>query len=172
MTNQQKNAVNVNGGVLVSASAGSGKTMVLTNRVLRLLKEGVTLDNLVIVTFTVASAEEMKERIQKELLKEADNDFLYQQQMLLPKAHISTIDSYCTWLLKNNFQKLSLDPNFRMADTAEINVIIKQACEEVFEIHYKEESFQKLVEFFCGKSDKELFDIFSDLYNYIRSFPH
>ena len=137
-TNAQLDAIEARkGSVLVSAAAGSGKTAVLVERVIRRLTDTlnpVSADRLLIVTFTKAAAGEMKERISaalsEKLRQQPSNIHLIKQQMLLPNAKICTIDSFCSSLVKENFQLLPVSPDFKTADAGELSVIKRAAMEE------------------------------------------
>ena len=123
-TNNQQKAIDSSGSnILVSAAAGSGKTAVLVERVIKIitnLEKPVPADKLLIVTFTNAAAAEMKTRIYKALLKiinnNPDNEFLREQLDRLSQTQISTIHSFCQNLLKDNFYKIGLNPDFSIID--------------------------------------------------------
>ena len=122
-TAEQRLAINTDGNVLVAAAAGSGKTAVLVERVLRLLNDPVSpinADELLIVTFTNAAAAEMRARIEKKLgevcAQQPDNKRLREQRHLLPSAKICTIDSFCIDLVRENFERCGVSPDFRVAD--------------------------------------------------------
>ncbi|MEG1010210.1 MAG: UvrD-helicase domain-containing protein, partial [Clostridia bacterium] len=133
-TEEQLEAINyVGSDILVSASAGSGKTAVLVNRVIKkVLEEHVDIDKLVIVTFTKASAKELKQRIIlaiKEKLKETNNEtnkknneFLKKQLSNISRAYITTIHSFCLDLIKKNFYNLGLDPSIKIIDDNNISI--------------------------------------------------
>ena len=143
--------------ILVSAAAGSGKTAVLVERIIGLITdplEPVDIDQLLIVTFTNAAASQMKERIQaaleKKMEQDPENDHLLRQSTLLHHAQITTIDSFCLFLVKNHFHEIGLDPGFRVADSGEIQ-LLKQDClneiiEELLEEEDSAESFGKLLD--------------------------
>ncbi len=182
-TPQQNNAINaLDGNVLVSAAAGSGKTAVLTQRVIGRLtdsKNPVSADRLLIVTFTRAAASEMRERISSalsELIKNnpADKN-LVNQQMLLPSAKICTIDSFCLDLVKENFQHLSLAPDFKIGDEGELTVLSKEAMDITMEQLYGSDesgNFKRLSELlFSGRDDSKLCDTIEKLYTASMSFP-
>lgn len=178
-TKPQSEAINVkNGDILVSAAAGGGKTAVLTERAIRLLtgENPVPADRLLIVTFTVSAAEEMKNRIHQKLSvlisKNPTDSNLRYQQMLIKNAKISSIDSFCSSLVKVNFQKLGLPHDMKIAEETQIAVIKDEAFKEALEEFYKDESesFLSLVEFMSVKNDKPLYEAVSDIYNFIRSF--
>ena len=145
-TEQQERAINARGGsVLVSAAAGSGKTSVLTERVIRLItdKENpIRADRLLIVTFTKASAAEMKQRIISELqeyLKEdSHNTELKRQLMLLRNADICTIDSFCSKIVRENFFELGVKRDLRIGSESELAIASNDALDEALDELYKE----------------------------------
>ncbi len=166
--------------ILVSAAAGSGKTAVLTERVIKKLtgNNPVMANTLVIVTYTVAAAAELRERIHSSLLslieKNPTNKLLSSQLLLLEKARISTIHSLCSGLIRENFYDLNLELNvgFRMMDENELSILKKQVIEDYFEERYNEKNsaFLELVEFFCYAEDTPLVNLVTKLYDYILSF--
>lgn len=182
-TDNQQDAIESTGGsVLVSASAGSGKTAVLVERVIRRLTDKnnpVPADRLLIVTYTKAASAEMKERINKalsELIKKNPYDsFLRSQQIKLKRAYISTIHSFCSELIKENFYLLGISRDFRIADDGEINTLKQQAIEDVLNQQYEKEnnsSFIDLVESFSdNKNDERLKSVVFKLYDFLRSHP-
>ena len=120
--------------ILVSAAAGSGKTAVLVERIIKRItdmKNPIEIDNLLVVTFTNASAAEMQERIRRRLEEEARKDpgnlRLLRQQMLLNKANISTIDSFCKALVSEHFDLLELSPDFTLLSESNLSLIKKSA---------------------------------------------
>lgn len=178
-TENQQNCINANEQcLLVSAAAGSGKTAVLTERVIRLLTgdNPIDADRLVIVTYTVAAADEMRRRIRLKLseLIELDptNQLLLSQQLLLSKAKISTIHSLCTDIIKNNFQRLGLSSNFRIAESVELGLIKRDSVDEVLEKAYEAASpdFLALVEDWRKRNDNPLAELIMSVYGFIRSF--
>ena len=181
-TEAQKDAISAKGGnVLVSAAAGSGKTAVLVERVTQRIldKENpVRADRFLIVTFTRAAAGEMRERIDaaiNSLIAENPNDsWLINQKILLSAAKICTIDSFCSSLVRENFNLLDLAPDFKTADEGELSVISAEACEATMEelCRKGEKSFRDLVELlFAGRDDKGLAESIVALYKSSRSFP-
>lgn len=182
-TEAQKNAINaLDGSVLVSAAAGSGKTAVLTQRVINRLtsEENPTgVDRLLIVTFTRAAAQEMKQRISDALTDMLKNDpgnpRLINQQLLLPTAKICTIDSFCSDLVRENFQALDLPPDFRIGDEGELQLLSKQAIDMAMEHMYGNDSdgsFRNLGELlFSGRDDKKTAEMAEKLYRNSVSFP-
>ena len=115
--------------LLVAAGAGSGKTAVLVERIVnKVVNEGIDIDKLLVVTFTNSAALEMRERLSDRLFSEIEtNPKLYDQIKLLSKASITTIDSFCLRVVKDNFFKLGLDPNFRIGETSECELLKLEA---------------------------------------------
>ena len=138
-TDEQIQAIEDKGAnLLISAAAGSGKTTVLIERIVRkILNDGVNVDDLLVVTFTNAAASEMKERLLKALYQKLDenpdDENLQKQISLINRAHISTIHSFCLDIIRNNFFETSLPANFRIADDSENEIIKQEAMERVFE---------------------------------------
>lgn len=183
-TPQQQSAIDAHGGtLLVSAAAGSGKTAVLVQRVIqKLISDDPEIhcdaDRLLIVTFTRAAAAEMKERISAELqrlLEENPWDSQLRRQMiLLKKAQISTIHSFCSQLIRDNFYRLGISPDFRIADTAELKIMREECVSEVLEKHYAsgDPIFYELAEQLIGdKSDGDLSELIKGMEDYVSSCP-
>ena len=181
-TKEQQKAIDTrNADILVSAAAGSGKTAVLVERIMGIItdeKNPVDIDNLLIVTFTSAAAAEMRERIGKALTaiaeKEKDEHIL-RQVTLVNHADITTIHSFCMKVVRENYTKLNIDPDFRIADENECGLIKNAVLEELFEQKYggeNNENFLSLVETF-GESlgDSRLKDIVLDIHGFIQSMP-
>ena len=129
---------NRGGGLLVSAAAGSGKTRVLVERLLdRILTEGKNVDEFLIITFTRAAAEELRGRIGQELAQalaaQPDNGHLRRQSGKLYQTQISTIHAFCSVLLRESGHLLDLDPDFRLCDEGESQVIMARVLEEVLD---------------------------------------
>ncbi len=168
------------GTLLLSAAAGSGKTAVLVERVVRLLskkKNPIRADRMLIATFTNEAARELKQRIDariSELLQEDPNNvLLQQQQILLQKADVCTISAFCMKIARENFQELEISADFAVADEALLAELKKTAIEEVLEQQYREngEAFGSLVEFLCDRDDSRLIEIVFKIYEFIRSLP-
>lgn len=167
--------------ILVSAAAGSGKTAVLTERIVQRICDSnhpVQIDRMLIVTFTNAAAAEMRERIgialRKRLEKEPQNEHLRRQVTLLNNAQITTIDSFCLYLLRNHFHEIGLDPAFRIADDGEIKLLQQEVLEEYLEQKYEEASpdFISIVEKYAGNGkDDNLKSILLKLYLFSCSHP-
>ena len=180
-TKEQKQAIEEKGSnILVAAAAGSGKTAVLVERIIKkVLEDGIDIDKLLVVTFTNAAAAEMRERvldaIYKKLDKDPNSEKLLRQITLLNKASICTIDSFCLDVVRNNFYELeNLSPNFRIADTTEIELLKQEVIEDLFERKYEEENedFTKLIHTYTSyKDDTPLKDLILKIYNYIQSNP-
>lgn len=176
LTEEQRRAVKHKGGFcVVSAAAGSGKTTVIVKRVINLIMhKGVEADKFLIVTFTRAAAIEMKNRIAKLLTEkiEADpfNKGLRRQKSLFEESFIGTIDGFCAQIVRENFEKCGVLPNFRVADENELIVIKNEVINVILEKLY-EKDVEKLVEtvdfFSDGKNDLKFIDNLYKAYNYI-----
>lgn len=179
-TKEQQRIIDIrNTNVLVSAAAGSGKTAVLVERIIKLItEENIDVDKFLVVTFTNAAAEGMKQKIQKQLLalgETGNTKFVRKQLNLLNKAQITTIHSFCLDVVKKNFHKLGINPVFRIGDNSEIAMIFQESIDEVLEESYMEnsEDFIDLVESFTNnKNDDELNKIINKIYKFIMSFPN
>ncbi len=181
-TDSQRQAIDAKGGsVIVSAAAGSGKTAVLVQRVIKRItdKENpVDADRILVVTYTRAAAAELKERLNAkltELIKEDPfNKQLLRQQSLMSKAHISTIDGFCSSLVKEYFYVLDIDRNFRIADESELALIKNDALKLTLDSMYAsaEPDFFHLVEAFGGtKDDSALEKTILKIHTFLRSHP-
>ena len=180
-TKEQQDAIYEKGSnILVAAAAGSGKTAVLVERIInKIIKDKVDIDKLLVVTFTNAAASEMRERvldaIYKKLEDNPDDDNLQRQITLLNKASICTIDSFCLEVVRNNFYELdNISPNFRIADTAEIELLKQEVIEDIFETKYEEENedFAKLINTYTSyRDDTPLKELILKIYSYIQSNP-
>ncbi len=181
-TKEQEQVIQLqNRNILVSAAAGSGKTAVLVERILNkmLRKENpVDIDRLLIVTFTRAAAGEMRERltaaIEKRLEEEPDNEHLQRQQTLIHNAQINTIDGFCSYVIRNYFHTIDLDPGFRTAEEGELKLLKYDVAKELLEQEYSEatESFRNFTEVFAtGKTDDELIELILKLYEFSMSNP-
>ena len=167
--------------ILVAAAAGSGKTAVLVQRILTLIvDEAIDVDKLLIVTFTEAAAAEMKERINDaldKLIEESPDDAnLLRQSARLPLASISTIHAFCRRLVKDHFNRLDLDPSFRVGDQTELNLLQSQVMEALFEESYaadEDSSFSAMVEIFGGGKTRDirLDKLIRRIFDFIQSRP-
>lgn len=167
--------------LLVAAAAGSGKTAVLVERIIQMItsrENPIDIDKLLVVTFTNAAASEMRERIGdaigKALDENPENKHLQNQLVLLNKSSITTIHSFCLDVIKSNFHRINLDPNFRIGDQTECAILKQEAIEEVFEDLYEErdEGFLNLVESYAERGgDKEVQDIILGIYSFAMASP-
>lgn len=181
-TKEQERIIGIkNSNILVSAAAGSGKTAVMVERIISLIKNGEDIDKFLVVTFTKAAAAGMKQKIQKSLVKalqgkEGNVKHLRKQLSLLNRSMITTIDSFCMDLVKKNFHLTDLDPNFKVGDKSELNILLQESIDEALEEEYgsinDNENFRKLVEGFTGnRGDDEISEIIQNAYRFILSFP-
>ncbi|HVJ48554.1 UvrD-helicase domain-containing protein [Desulfitobacterium sp.] len=181
-TVEQQAAIELQGQLLVAAAAGSGKTAVLVERLIRRITDHgvrVDVDRFLVLTFTKASANEMRERIGKALddalFKETDSaevEHLLHQRALLNQASITTIHSFCMELIRQNFYRLELDPAFRVADQAEADLLRQDIVEDLFDAFYEQEnaSFEALVEAFgSDRDDQPLMENVLRLYEFATS---
>ena len=163
-TEKQKEAIFLdNRNIIVSASAGSGKTAVLTERVLRKINEGTSIDELLVLTFTEKAATEMKMRIRKKL-EEQD---LKKEIAKIESASISTFDAFSLNLVKQYSYLLNVPRNIKITDSNIVKLYEKRLLEEIFDKEYidKKESFLRLIEIFVIKDDKALRDLIINIYN-------
>ena len=183
LTDEQKKIVDDRGGeLLVSAAAGSGKTRVLVERLLdRVTREGLDLDRFLVITYTKAAAAELRTRIAQELssrLAENPGDrHLRRQSTLVYRAQISTIHAFCSALLREEGHRLDLDPDFRLCDEGETQVLMAQVLEDVLEEQYEgiqpDSPFAVLVDTLsAGRDDSRLAQIVLDVFGRIQSHPH
>ena len=164
-TEEQLMAINESGkNIIVSAGAGSGKTAVLSERVLRILKEGTHVNELLILTFTNAAASEMKERIRKKIKKDKS---LINELDLIDSAYITTFDSFALSILKKYHYLLNINPNVTVADESIISIEKNKYLDEIFEEYYnkKDKKFIKLITTFCTKDDNEIRKAIIDISN-------
>lgn len=176
-TDAQKQAIESRDGtVLVSAAAGSGKTAVLVERVIQRITDAnnpVDIEKLLIVTFTKAAAAEMKERISNRLSdmirEQPQNQYLKRQKMYLPNAQISTMDSFCGRLVKENFEKADVAPDYGMLSDIEHDMLKREVVSEVLEELYSlpsEETDDFLKLFTNGRNDENLIGSILSLYDF------
>ncbi len=167
--------------ILVSAAAGSGKTAVLVERIIKRITDldnPVDIDRLLIVTFTSAAAAEMRERIgaaiEKALDENPEDEHLLRQMTLIHNAQITTIDSFCLYVIRNHFHEIDLEPNFRIADEGELKLLKEDVLRQVLEKNYEEpgEAFGKFVEgYAAGRKDDALTGMILQLFEFSRSYP-
>ena len=155
-TLEQQQAINEEGtNIIVSAGAGSGKTAVLSERVLRKLENGIHIDKLLILTFTNAAAKEMKDRIRRKIKK---NENLKEELNLIDSAYITTFDSFALSIVKKYHTRLNVTNNIKITDDVIIDIRIKKILDEIMDEKYLlvTKSFSNLINNFCLKDDKDL----------------
>lgn len=181
-TKEQRKAIDTRRcNLLVAAAAGSGKTAVLVERIIKIVtdeKNPVDIDKLLVVTFTSAAAAEMRERIAdaitKALERNPSSKILQRQLTLLSRANITTMHSFCLDVIKNNFHTIDLDPAFRIGDETEGTLLKNEILDEMFEDYYEKDDmeFFNLVEAYSGsKDDEKLKEMVLDLYRFSMSGP-
>lgn len=167
--------------LLVSAAAGSGKTAVLVERIVRLICDQdsqVDIDRLLVVTFTSAAAAEMRERISdaiaERLAAEPEREHLQRQATLLHNAQITTIDSFCLFILRNQFHTIGLDPGFRIGDEGELKLLRADVLADLLEREYAaaDPEFLYCMEYFStGSRDQAVEELVLKLYDFAMSNP-
>ena len=183
-TEEQQKVIDTHGiDVLVSAAAGSGKTAVLVARILEMVTSPVhpvDIDRLLVVTFTNAAAAEMRQRIRDALEvrteQEADNEHLQRQLVLIHNAKITTIHSFCLQVLRSHFHLIGLDPGFRVADEAEMQLlrqdVLKEVLDETYETEAENREFHEFLEQFSpGKDDRPVMEAVLALYHFSMGQP-
>lgn len=190
-TKEQQQVIDIrNRNILVSAAAGSGKTAVLVERIIKKItaKENpIDIDRLLVVTFTKAAAAEMRERIgaviEKKLEENPEDENLKKQQTLLHNAQITTIDSFCLFVVRNYFEEIDLEPNFRIADQGEIKLLEMDVLNTVFEAEYikaglakdlydEGQAFLNFVDAYSGKrNNKAVKEMVLKIYHQSASNP-
>ncbi|NLD26767.1 MAG: UvrD-helicase domain-containing protein, partial [Acholeplasmataceae bacterium] len=161
--------------ILVNAGAGSGKTAVLTERIIRILKEGISFDRLIVLTFTKAAASEMKERLRIKLTREIKQGNLHLQAALdfLDQAAVQTFDSFALELVRRYHYLLGIDRSLRIGDGVIFAIKRKQIIDEVFTEFYEaeNENFQNLVSLFSIKNDHTLQNYINNILKKIALLP-
>lgn len=179
-TNEQLQAIQEkDSNILVAAAAGSGKTAVLVERIIhKIIDEQMDVDKILVVTFTNAAASEMRERIleaiYKKLEENPENVHLQRQIILLNKASICTIHSFCLDVIHNHFYEIDLPSNFKIADTAEIDLLKQEVLDDLFEQKYTEndKDFIELLENYTNyRGDEALQELVLKIYKFIQSSP-
>ncbi len=182
LTEEQKRIVDDRGGeLLVSAAAGSGKTRVLVERLLdRVTEEGLDIDRFLVITYTKAAARELRTRVAQELavrLAERPHDrHLPPQLTLVYKAQISTIHAFCSVVLRESGHLLDLDPDFRLCDEGEAQVLMTRVLEQTLDRRYEgmdpQGPFARLVDTLAaGRDDSRLAQIVLDIAGRVQSHP-
>lgn len=180
-TKEQKAVIESrNRNLLVSAAAGSGKTAVLVERIIRMItdEDPTDIDRLLVMTFTKAAAAEMRERIQaaieKKLGEDPQNEHLQQQAVTVQFAQITTIDSFCLHILREHFDRLDIDPAFRVGDEGEMLLMRADVMQELMEDSYADggEAFERFVDTYStGKADGGIEDYILQVYTFAQSNP-
>lgn len=185
-TREQQSAIDIRGkSILVSAAAGSGKTAVLVERIINrvLDKENpVDIDEFLVVTFTKAAAAQMRDKISdrlwNELEKTPDNEHLMRQTVLINRADITTIDSFCLRIVKEYFSVLDIDADFNIGDRGETELLKADVLEDLFEEKYNCENederaeFCRLVNIFGGdRNDSGLKELILKIHTLASSYP-
>lgn len=181
-TEKQRQVIDTRGcNLLVSAAAGSGKTAVLVERIVQMVSEGehpADIDRLLVVTFTNAAAAEMRERVSAalndRLTRDPENEHLQRQVTLLYNAQITTIDSFCLFVLRNQFHTIGLDPGFRIGEEGEVRLLQKDVMAQVLEAAYTQAdpAFLNCMEYFSvGSRDEAVEEVVMKLYDFAMSMP-
>lgn len=166
-TDEQWNAIYDKGhNIIVSAGAGSGKTAVLSERVIENLKSGMSIKEVLLLTFTKAASLEMKTRIRNKIKK---NPSLSKELSLIDEAYITTFDSFTLSIVKKYHYILNISPNVSIIDGSLIRIKKKEILTNIFDKYYenRNEKFLKLISDFCIKDDKEIFDSILSIYSKI-----
>ncbi|MBR1737966.1 MAG: UvrD-helicase domain-containing protein, partial [Firmicutes bacterium] len=181
-TDEQLSAVEaVSGDILISAAAGSGKTTVLVERLIRMIMDTsspVNIGNILALTFTKAAASNMRMKIMKaieerlETAKGEEKVYLSGQYNIINQAAIMTIDAFCLDVVRKNFRAVNIDPNFKIGDNTELAIMRKEVLDEVFEEFYSENDvgFIDFINAFSkGAYDNEAFKLIIKIYENIQS---
>lgn len=179
-TKEQLQAIKSNNKrIMVSAAAGSGKTAVLTERITRLIIEGASIDNFLVVTFTEAATAEMKRRIAARLYTAAEGEKdikkaarLRKEALFAPRANISTLHAFCLYIMRRNFHFLELDPAFYPADEVLKFMLFEEAQQETAAQYYEDgdKAFISLLKA-LGSDEKKFFAHIKRLYSFLMSQP-
>lgn len=179
-TTAQTKAIETRGvSLVVSAGAGSGKTTVMTERILRSVLDGRDINRYLIVTFTKAAAADVREKLYRGLMKaqaeDPKNRHIARQLMSLPSADISTVHAFCYSKIKASFSLLGITPDVRAADDTEANLLLEEAMEKAVNEGYEKEKehFLLLADAFSGRrNDKRLGESMLAMYKSLRVYPH
>jgi ATP-dependent helicase/nuclease subunit A len=183
LTTQQGDAVEARGNVLVMAGAGTGKTHTLVERCLNLIcEEKVSLDEILIVTFTEAAATEMRQRLRSALENSLNsqpstlNQFCSEQLALFDTAHIGTLHGFCFKLVREHFHELGLDPQISILDEGQARLLADETLEEQFNSHYEGEdefslAVQDLIKTYGNGRDEKIRGLILRLHHYSQTRP-
>ncbi|MGI6161091.1 MAG: helicase-exonuclease AddAB subunit AddA [Christensenellales bacterium] len=177
-TKEQRRAIFARGhNLLVGAGAGAGKTAVLTQRIIELINGGEKAEDFLVVTFSNAAAAEMRERIRKRLTEAVDTAgsgkraHLKEQLESLPSARISTIHSLCKYILKQHFERVGIDPAFRVGDARASGLLMEEALDEAIEELYSSEKGERLAAVIAPSGDNQLKEAMLSIYKYLEHRP-
>ncbi|MDR0751941.1 MAG: UvrD-helicase domain-containing protein [Christensenellaceae bacterium] len=176
---QQRVFDETNGNLLVSASAGCGKTAVMVERIFRYLEEGGSIKRLIVITFTRAAASEMKEKLTDTIYSHIRNgskvaDHLSIQAREIPFAFIGTIDGFCAEIYRRHFDDLGGDPNFTVIEEKEADSLFSEACDEIViqKLRGEEAEVFSLLDSLSDKRSNDLFkSVMRDVYNFLSVRP-
>ena len=175
-TPEQERVLNSRGeNLLVSASAGAGKTFIMIERIVELIEEGCDVSKMVVVTFTNLAAAQMKARLVDKLSKKTDNPLVVEQLENIESANICTLHSFCNELLRNYFYVVDVDPAFAILDDATTTTLKNNVLDDVFKAYFdkKDEDFRDVYKIFSSKRREENFrDILLRLYSFSRCLPN
>ena len=181
-TAEQRQSIEARGGsLLISAAAGSGKTAVLVERIIQLITDEhdpVDVDRLLVVTYTRAAAAELRQRLSvalsEKMAAEPDNQRYQKQQMLLPRAYISTVHGFCARVLQEYASQTDLPMGFRVAEDSQTSLLAAQALEEILEENYRrrDPAFMALAEQLnSGRNDSALREAIENAYTFMQAQP-
>nr|MBC9198513.1 helicase-exonuclease AddAB subunit AddA [Paenibacillus sp. PL91] len=180
-TDDQWDAIVTSGSnILVAAAAGSGKTAVLVERIIRKISANTDVDRLLVATFTKAAAAEMKDRIrlalELELEREPDSEHLRRQLALMNRASITTLHSFCLDVIRRYYPLIGLDPGFRIANETESELMRLDVLDQLFEQKYEgagdDGAFLRLADRYGGeRGDEPLYRLVQQLYDFAQSHP-
>ena len=183
-TEEQKKVIDHRGrSLLVSAAAGSGKTAVLVERIVRMVTDPdhpVDIDRLLVVTFTRAAAGEMRGRLQdaleKKLAADPENEHLQRQGVLIHHAQITTIHGFCNYVIQNYFQRISLDPGYRIAKEGELKLLREDVMDRMLEEEYSAEDNGDFIRFIrtfgAGRNDEKAAELIGQVFDFSMSHPY
>lgn len=178
-TNEQQSAIDFPvSDIIVSAAAGSGKTAVMSERIINRLtaEDYVDIDRILVVTYTKAAASEIKERVMKKILdklSDGKNEILSNQLVKIQNSHFCTIHSFCLDLIRKNFYILGIDPNVKIADESETQMLKQNAVNYVINEGYEsgDEKFKNIAAFYYRKKDTRLAELILSTYGFSRTMP-
>lgn len=180
-TDDQWDAIVTSGSnILIAAAAGSGKTAVLVERIIRKISAHADVDRLLVATFTKAAAAEMKDRIrlalEKELERQPDSEHLRRQLALMNRASITTLHSFCLDVIRRYYPLIGLDPGFRIANETESELMRLDVLDQLFEQKYEgagdDGAFLRLADRYGGeRGDEPLYRLVQQLYDFAQSHP-